>query len=78
MKYIPQQAVTNKDAVSRWLKIGASVWMAFFVLLSLIFSNAVHFFLYSLAQITGIPGIEQYFVQVREFLLQFFTAKYLF
>jgi|SaaInlStandDraft_5_1057022.scaffolds.fasta_scaffold143266_2 hypothetical protein len=78
MGSILRQAVLHKNTIYHWLKIGTSIWMLFFVLLYMIFSNSIYLFVNNVAQITRIPWLGVQFIQVREFFLQFFTATYLF
>jgi len=73
-----QKTAKYKKMLINVIKIGISVWMLVFVLLYLMLSNTVYFFVYGVSQTARIPRLEEYFVEAREFLLHFFTASYLY
>lgn len=76
MDRILRYAASHKDAIYHWLRIGITVWMLFLMLIYVITSYTVYFYLHDSVLAAENPWLEEYYVRAREFVLHCFTATY--
>jgi len=69
---------TISSAHKFWLKACIFAWMLIIFLIFLILDNIIYTYVYNVAQATGSSWFDVFFIQSREWILQFFTATYLY
>jgi len=78
MERIFRYTESHKDTIYRGLRIGATVWMLFLMLIYALTDYTIYIHLYDVVEAMAPPWLVGYYVQTREFVLYLFTATYLY